>query len=95
MKQNQTLSKTSTTCDTLCVKVSSKLVHSTRSYCIVKVPYKYRLKRGEVTCRPKIDHLNYGKRPIKHIRGQFSISDESNGLTIESKIASFDGVTCT
>ena len=46
-------------------------------------------------CRPKIYHLNYGKCPIKPIRGQFPLSDKSNGLTIESKIASFDNVTCT
>ena len=80
---------------TICVKVSSKLVHSTRSYCIIKVPYQNRQKRGEVTCRPKIDHLNYGKRPIKHTRGQSPLSEESNELLIESKITNFEGVTCT
>ena len=48
-----------------------------------------------MTCRPKIDHLNYGKRPIKHTRGQSPLSEESNGLLIESKITNFEGVTCT
>ena len=63
-------------------------------YCIFKVPYGSAQKRGEVTCRAKIDHLNYRKHPIKHIWGESPLSHESTELTIESKIASFDGVTC-
>ena len=45
-------------------------------------------------CRSKIDHLNYKKSPIKRIRRQRPLSDKYSELTIESKIASFDGVTC-
>ena len=55
-KQNHTWTKISTASDTLCVKVSSKSVLSTRRYCIVNVPYQSGQKRWEVTCRVKIDH---------------------------------------
>ena len=46
------------------------------------------------TFRAKIDLLNYIKRHVKYIWGQFPWSDESNKPSIESKIASFEGVTC-
>ena len=85
----------STTCDTLCGKISSKSVHLTTRYCKVKVPYQSRQKRGEVTCRPKIDHLNYKKRPIKHIRGESSLSGQSKEPIRGAKFVFFVGLTCT
>ena len=85
----------STTCGMLCVKISSKSVHLTTRYCKVKVPYQSRQKRGEVTCRPKIDHLNYGKRPTKHIRGESSLSGQSKEPICGAKFVFFVGLTCT
>ena len=85
----------STTCDTLCVKISSKSVHHTTRYCKVKVPYQSREKRGEMTCRSKIDHLNYGKRPLKHIWGHFALSGKSKEPILGAKFVFFVGLTCT
>ena len=64
-------------------------------YCIVKVPYKSRQKRGEVTCRPKIDHLNYQKLPIKHICGSSTLSGESKDTNFGAKFVFFVGLNCT
>ena len=46
-----------------------------------------------ITFRAKIDLLNYIKWTVKYLRGQSQLSNKSNELTIESKIASFDEVT--
>ena len=47
------------------------------------------------TFRAKIDLQNFIKWPVKYIWGQSPLQNESNELTIESKTANFDGVTCT
>ena len=44
--------------------------------------------------RAKIDHLKYIKWPGKYIWRQSPLLNEYNELTLGSKIASFDGVTC-
>ena len=61
----------------------------------IRYPTKWPQKRDTAAFRAKIDLLNYIKRHIKFIWGQSPLSEESNELTIESKNASFDGVTCT
>ena len=43
-------------------KVLSKSVHSTTSYCNVKVPYQMTKKTDFSGCRAKIEHLNVQKR---------------------------------
>ena len=48
-----------------------------------------------MTCRPKINHLNYGKRPIKHIWGESSLSLESKELILGAKFVFFVGLTWT
>ena len=59
------------------------------------VPYQSRQKRGEVTWGPKIDHLKYGKRPIKHIWGESSLSVESKELILGAKFVFLVGLTWT
>ena len=100
-KKNQTYSKTSTTCDTLCVKISSnvkilsKSVHLRTRYCKVKVPYQSPQKRGEVTYRAEIDHLNNRKCTIKQpICGECPLSRDCNEVVIfEAKFDCFVGLT--
>ena len=96
-QKKQTYISMSTTCDTLCVKISSKSVYLTTRHCKVKVPYQSRQKRVEVTCIPKIDHLNYGKRPIKHkhILGEFSLSGQSRKPILGAKFVFFVRLTST
>ena len=94
-QKNQTYSSVSITCDTLCVRISSKSVHLTTRYCKIKVPYQSREKRGEVTCRSKIDHLNYGKHLIKHIWGESSLSGQSREPILGAKFVIFVGLTST
>ena len=94
-QKNQTYSSVSITCDTLCVKISSKSVHLTTRYCKVKVPHQSREKRGEVTVRSKIDHLNYGKRPMKLIWGNSTLSGQSKEPILGAKLFFFVGLTCT
>ena len=48
-----------------------------------------------MTCRPEIDHLNYRKRPIKHIGGESSLSEESKEPIRGAKFVFFVGQTCT
>ena len=94
-KKKQTGTKNTIAYDTLCVKRSSQSVHSTRRYCIVNVPYQSRQKRGEATCRLKIDPLNYRKCPTKHICRASSLSEEFTEPILGAKFVFFVGLTCT
>ena len=83
----------STTCITLCVKISSKSVYLTTRYCEVKVPYQSRQKRGELTYRAKIDHLNNRKCTKKPIWGECLLLRNSNEVIFEAKFGCFVGLT--
>ena len=94
-KTNAPSTVCSTAWDTHHVKKWDQSVHSSRSYRKNNVPNQMTPRRETATFRAKIDLLNYIERHIKYIWGQSPLSDESNELTIESKKASFDGVTFT
>ena len=85
----------STAWDTHHIKKWAQSVHSSRSYSKNKVPHHMTPEERYATFRAKTDLLNYIKWHIKYIWGQSPLLNESNELTIQSKIASFHGETCT
>ena len=70
-------------------------MHSSRSYSKNNVPYQMTPEERYAIFRAKIDHLKYINWPGNYICRQSPLLKEYNELTFESKIASFDGVTCT
>ena len=48
-----------------------------------------------MTCRPKIDPLNYRKCPTKHICRASSLSEEFKEPILGGKFVFFVGLTCT
>ena len=84
----------STAWDTHHIKKWAQSVDFSRSYSKIKVPYQLTPEEGYAIFRAKIDLLNYIKWGVNYIYPQPAISNESNELIIESKWASFSGLTC-
>ena len=56
-------------------QTDQKLVHSTRRYCNIKVPYQMPKEAEYSVCRAKIDHLNLRKRYIKYTYSESTLDE--------------------